>query len=155
MKHLFFFGCTIIILISFSCKKELAKDHSVCPNCKATDSPAVLTLRTIHINDSSWVRQGQYVIKSDITPLINEAGGSVSELYALQLIDENSLFQIYPCCQVSFKGGEISASVYSTGNENTCILTFYYPDQDMHFGEFRNSGGLPFHSTEIIVWFWQ
>lgn len=156
MKHLFFFGCAIVILISISCKKDLVKDdHSVCPDCKVTDSPTVLSLKTIHINDSNWVRQGQYLFQSDLTPLINEAGGSASRLYALELMDGNSGFQIYPCCQAAFKGGELSASVYSTGNEKTCIVSFSYPDQDMHFGEFRNSGGLPFHSTEIMVWLWQ
>ena len=156
MKHLFFFGCTIIILISISCEKDLAKEnHSVCPNCKVIDSPNSLSLKTIYINDSNWTRQGQYVFKSDLTQLINEAGASVSEVYSLQLIDENSLFQIYPCCQVSFKGGQLSGSVYSTGDEKTCTLTFSYSDQDMHFGEFRNSGGLPFVSTEIKVWLWK
>ena len=156
MKHLFFFGCAIIILISISCKKDSVKeDYSACPNCKVTDSPSVLSLETIDINDSNWVRQGQYVFKSDLTQLINEAGASVSQLYALQVMDENIGFQIFPCCQVGFKGGELSASVYSTGNEKTCTLTFNYPDQDMYFGEFRNSGGLPFQSTEIKVWLWK
>ena len=156
MKYLFFSGCAIIILISISCKKDLVKEnHSVCPNCKVTDSPAVLSLKTIDINDSNWVRQGQYVFNSDLTSLINKAAGSVSELYALEIIDGNSGFQIFPCCDAAFKGGELSATVNSTGNEKTCILTFNYPDQDMHFGEFRNSGGLPFQSTEIKVWLWK
>jgi hypothetical protein len=147
MKHLYFFACAIIMLISISCKKNTLNSFP--------DTPSVSHLETIYINDSNWVRQGQYVFKSDLTQLINEAGASVSEVYSLQLIDENSLFQIFPCCQVSFKGGELSGSVYSTGNEETCTLTFNYPDQDMHFGEFRNSGGLPFQSTKIKVWLWK
>jgi hypothetical protein len=156
MKHLFFFGCTIIILISTSCKKDSIKDdHAVCANCKVTDSPTVLSIQTFNISDSNWARQGQYVFKSDLTQLINAAGASVNELYALELIDGNSGFQIYPCCQTGFKGGNISASVYSTGNEKTCTLTFNFPDQDMYFGEFRNSGGLPFQSIEIKVWVWK
>ena len=156
MKHLFFFGCTIIILISISCKKDSVKqDYSDCANCKAIDSPTALSIQSFNINDSNWARQGQYVFKSDLTQLINAAGASVSELYALEIIDGNSGFQIYPCCQADFKGGELSASVYSTGNEKTCTLTFNFPDQDMYFGEFRNSGGLPFQSTEIKAWFWK
>jgi hypothetical protein len=156
MKHLFFLGCAIIILISISCKKDLLKgDHSGCPNCPVIDSPTVLSPKTIYINDSNWTRQGQFVFKSDLTQLINKAGASVSEVYSLQVIDENDLFEIFPCCQVSFKGGELSGSVYSTGNVETCTLTFSYSDQDMHFGEFRNAGGLPFQSTEIKVWLWK
>ena len=100
MKHLFFTGCTIIILISMSCKKDLLKeDLSICPNCKVIDSPTASSLTTININDSNWVRQGQFVFKSDLTQLIKEAGASVSEVYSLQLVDENDLFQIFPCCQ--------------------------------------------------------
>jgi hypothetical protein len=156
MKHLFFTGCTIIILISMSCKKDLLKeDLSICPNCKVIDSPNASSLTTININDSNWVRQGQFVFKSDLTQLIKEAGASVSEVYSLQLVDENDLFQIFPCCKVSFKEGELSGSVYTTGNEETCTLTFTYSDQNMHFGEFRNSSGLPFQSTEIKVWLWK
>jgi hypothetical protein len=57
MKHLFFTGCTLIILLFSSCKKELLeKDLSVCPNCKLTDSPTALSLETFYINDSSWER---------------------------------------------------------------------------------------------------
>jgi hypothetical protein len=153
MKHLFFFGCTIIILISISCKKDLVKeDHSVCQNCKVIDSPTTLSLKTIYINDSNWNRQGQRVFKSDLTGLLNEAGATVSEVYSLQLVNENILFQIFPCCQVSFKGGELSGSVYSTGNEETCTLTFSYSDQDAHAGEF---GGLPFQSILVKVWLWK
>ena len=156
MKHLFFTGCAMIILVFSSCKKDLMReDLSVCPNCKVIDSPTALTLKTFYIEDSSWVRQGQYVFKSDLTRFINEAGASVREVYCLQLIDENALFQIYPCCQVNFKDGELSAAIYSTGDEETCTLTFGYSDQDMHFGELRNSGGLPFQSTEIKVWLWK
>ncbi len=156
MKHLFFCGCTLIILIFISCKKDSVKEeHSVCPNCKVIDSSTALSSQIIYINDSNWAQQGQYIFKSDLTQLINAAGASVSEVYLLQLVDENDLLQIFPCCQVNFKGGELSGSVYSTGNEKTCTLTFSYSDQDMHFGEFRNSGGLPFQSTEIKVWLWK
>ena len=156
MKHLFFFGCAIIILISISCKKELVKeDHSACPTCKVIDSPTTLSLKTIYVIDSNWARQGQYVFKSDLTQFINQAGASVSEVYSLQLVDESILYQIFPCCQVNFKGGELSGSVYSTGNEETCTLTFSYSDQDMHVGELGNSGGLPYHSIEIKVWLWK
>jgi hypothetical protein len=156
MKHLFLFGCAIIILISMSCKKDSIKeDHADCANCKVTDSPTALSIQSFTIHDSNWARQGQYVFNSDLTRLIKAAGASVNELYALEVIDGNSGFQIYPCCPAPFKDGELSASVYSVSNEKTCTLTFHFPDQDMYFGEFRNSGGLPFQSIEIKVWFWK
>lgn len=153
MKHLFFIGCTMIILMFSSCKKDfLKKDLSVCPNCKVIDSPTALSSKTIYINDSNWVRQGQRVFKSDLTQLINDAGETVSEVYAIQLINETVSYDFFPCCQINYKGGELSGSVYSTGNEKICTLTFSFSDQDGHSGEF---GGLPFQSTLVRVWLWK
>ena len=150
MKHLFFIGCAITILISISCKKDLVKeDYSVCPNCKVIDSPTVLSTRYIYIIDSNWARQGQLVFKSDLTQLINDAGETVRNVYALQLVNETIVFEIFPCCQINYKGGELSGAVYSTGNEQTCTLTFRYSDQDEYGGEF---GGLPFQSILVKVW---
>lgn len=150
MKQLFFIGCALIILISISCKKDIVKeDHSVCPNCKVIDSPTALSLKSIYITDSNWARQGQRVFKSDLTQLINDAGETVSDVYALQLVNETVLFEIFPCCQINYKGGELSGAVYSTGNEQTCTLTFSYSDQDEHGGEY---GGLPFQSILVKVW---
>ena len=154
MKRLFFFGFTMIILISISCKKDSVNDVThVCNPC-ITDSPAVPHLKTVNIIDSNWVGQGQYVFKSDLTQLINEAGGSVSEVYALQLVNAGMEFQFFPCCPVSFHGGELSGSVYSTGDEKTCTLTFIYTDQNEHSGE-RPNPGIPFQSIVIKVWLWK
>jgi hypothetical protein len=149
MKHLFFFGCAMIILISISCKKDSVNaDNIHCNPCK-TDSP--VSLKVIYITDSNWDQQGQRVYKSDLTQLITDAGATVSEVYSLELVNEDVLFQFFPCCQINFKGGQLSGAIYSTGDEKTCTLTFGYADQNVHAGEF---GGLPFRSIVIKVSLW-
>jgi hypothetical protein len=151
MKHLFFTGCIMIILISIACKKDsVSKVTHVCPDCKIEQH-----LRAIYITDSNWVGQGQNVLKSDLTQLINEAGDSVSEVYALQFVNEGMLFQFFPCCQISCHGGELSGDIYSTGNNKTCTLTFTYSDQDAHSGEMPNPGFPPFQSIVVKVWLWK
>jgi hypothetical protein len=156
MKHIYSISCAIFILISISCKKDsVNKDQSACLNCKAVDSPSNTSSKSIYIIDSNWVRQGQLIFKSDLTQLIHDAGATVSEVYSMQIVNESTLFQFFPCCQVSFMGGELSGSVYSTGEEETCTLTFSYYNQDMHNGEFPNSGILPFQSVLIKVWLWK
>ena len=155
MKHLFFTGCTMIILMFIACKKDSVNNLThICGDCKI-DSPSVQHLRAIYITDSNWVGQGQHILKSDLTQLINEAGDSVSEVYALQFVNEGSLFQFFPCCQISCHGGELSGAVYSTGNNKTCTLTFTYSDQDAHNGELPNPGFPPFQSIVIKVWLWK
>ena len=152
MKHLYFFAYSMILLISISCKKDVTNSFKYqCNSCTA-DTPSVSHSKIFYITDSNWVRQGQQVYKSDLTQLINDAGGTVSELYALQLINETELFQFFPCCQIYYKGGELSGAVYSTGNEKICTLTFTYSDQDAHAGEFA---GLPFQSILVKVWLWK
>jgi hypothetical protein len=116
------------------------------------DTPSVSHSKIIYITDSNWARQGQQAFKSDFTQLLNEAGVTVDEVYALQIISETIPFEIFPCCQINYKGGELSGSVYTTGNEKICTLTFSYSDQDAHAGEFS---GLPFQSILVKVWLWK
>ena len=154
MKHLPLLGFTMIILISISCKKDSVNNVThVCNPC-INDSPSVPHLKTVNIIDSNWVGQGQYVFKSDLTQLIKEAGEAASDVYALELVIGSSEFQFFPCCPVSFHDGELSASIYSTGTNKTCTLTFTYTDQNEHSGE-RPNPGIPFHSTVIKVWLWK
>src|SRR5450432_2238092 len=156
MKHLYFINYAIIALISISCKKDSVNAvQSACLNCKTVDSLSASSWKTIYINDSNWVRQGQMVFKSDLTKLLQDAGTTVSEVYSMQIVNESILLQFFPCCQVKFMDGELSGSVYSTGDEETCTLTFSYSGQDMHYGELPNSGALPFQSVEIKVWLWK
>lgn len=93
--------------------------------------------------------------ESDLTQLINEADASVSEVYALQFVNEGMLFEFFPCCQVSCYGGELSGAVYSTGDNKTCTLTFTYSDQDAYSGELPNPSFAPFQSIVIKVWLWK
>jgi hypothetical protein len=152
MKHLFFTGCIMIILIFISCRKDSVNNVThLCSNCQV-DTPSAQHWSAIYITDSNWARQGQQVYKSDLTQLLNEAGATVSEVYTLQLVDDAVLFNLFPCCQINYRSGEISASVYGTGNEETCTLTFTYSDQDTHAGEFA---GLPFQSILVKVWLWK
>jgi hypothetical protein len=155
MKRLFFLGCTIAILLSVSCKKDSAdRVKNVCAQC-ITDTSSGLHLETIHIIDSSWAAQGSYIFKSDLTQLIKQAGAAVSEVYALQLDNQGMESQFFPCCPVSFDGGELSGSIYSTGTDKTCTLTFTFPDHEAHNGERFNSTIVPFESVRIKVWLWK
>jgi hypothetical protein len=155
MKLLFFTGCTLIILISMACRKDSVNNVThICIDCKI-DTPSVQHWSAIYVTDSNWVGQGQHVLKSDLTQLINEAGASVSEVYALQFVNEGMLFQFFPCCQINCHGGELSGAVYSTGNNKTCTLTFTYSDQDVQSGELPNPGFVPFQSVVIKVWLWK
>src|SRR5436305_15348391 len=111
MKRLLSLGCAIIVLISISCKKDSADQIThVCTQC-ITDTPSVSHLKIIQIIDSNWVAQDPYVFKSDLTQLIKEAGEAVSDVYVLQLINGATEFQFFPCCPLSFHGGELSGSI--------------------------------------------
>jgi hypothetical protein len=155
MKHLFFIGCAMTILISISCKKDsvdAAKNY--CSHC-GIDTPAAAHWQAIYITDSNWTRQGQHVFKSDLTELIIRAGASVSEVYALQLQNEGAVFEFFPCCQVSVHGGELSGSIDTTGNEETCTLTFSYSEHDAYSGQIPDPGMAPFQSIVVKVWLWK
>jgi hypothetical protein len=150
MKHLFFFACAITLLISISCKKDIAT-----VNYPKPDSPTVSPWKTLYITDSNWNREGQRVFKSDLTAIINDAGASVNNVYSMEVENEGSLLQFFPCCQLSYMGGYLSASVYTTADKETCTLTFNYSDQDSHSGELPNLGRFPFQSIVIKVWLWK
>jgi hypothetical protein len=145
----------MIILISLSCKKDsVNNDTHVCTPC-ITDTSSVEHRQAIYITDSNWVGQGQHVLNSDLTQLIKEAGATVSEVYALQLVNEGIVSQFFPCCAVSFHGGELSGAVYATGDEKTCTLTFTNRDQYAYNGERSNSGTVPFQSIVVKVLLWK
>jgi hypothetical protein len=155
MKHLYFFACAIIMLISISCKKDSVNNVThICNPC-ITDTSFEQHRKVIYITDSNWVGQGQRVFKSDLTQILKEAGATVSEVYALQLVNEGIEFQVFPCCPVNFHGGELSGSIYTTGDEKTCTLTFTYTDHDVHSGEQPNPGIAPFQSIVVKVWLWK
>ena len=151
MKHLFLTGCAIIILISISCKK----DSVSAANYPKPDSPSLSAWKTVYITDSNWITEGERVFESDLTAIINDAGASVNEVYSMELADEGSSFQFFPCCQLSYMGGHLSASIYSTADKETCTLSFNYYDMDTHSGELPNPWKVPFQSVVIKVWLWK
>jgi hypothetical protein len=151
MKHLYFFACAAITLISVSCKK----DYVGTANYPKPDSPSVSAWKIIYVTDSNWSKEGQHVFKSDLTAIINDAGTSVNEVYSMQLVNEGSLFQFFPCCQLSYMGGHLSASVYSTADKEICTLTFNYYESDAHSGELPNPAIVPFQSILVKVWLWK
>jgi hypothetical protein len=98
---------------------------------------------------------GQHVLISDLSQLFKEAGATVSEVYALQLVNEGIVSQFFPCCTLTFHGGELSGAVYTTGIEKKCTLTFTYRDQGLYSGEHSNSGLVPFQSIVVKVLLWK
>jgi hypothetical protein len=157
MKHIQLISCIFIFLISTSCKKE-GPDfvQNDCSTCGSKDSTASHETSTaIYINDSNWVRQGQNIFKSDLTPLLQQAGTTVSQVYSLQIVNQSSLLQFFPCCQVNYMGGSISGSVYSSGDNETCTLTFSFSDQNTYYGQTPNGGSLPFSSVLVKVGIWK
>ena len=151
MKHLFFFACVMTLLISISCKK----DYVGTTTYPKPDSPAAEAWKTIYVTDSNWSREGQREFKSDLTAFINNAGAAVGDVYSMELVNEGSLFQFFPCCQLSCLGGRLSASVYATADKEICTLTFNYTDLDAHSGELPNPRMVPFQSIVIKVWLWK
>ena len=151
MKHLYSFVCAMSMLISISCKK----DSVSAANYPKPDSSSVSTWKTVYVTDSNWITEGEGVFKSDLTAIINDAGASVNEVYAMALVNEGSSFQFFPCCQVSYMGGHLSASIYSTADKETCTLSFNYYASDAHNGELPNPWKVPFQSVTVKVWLWK
>ena len=151
MKHLFISVCMMTLLILISCKKNSV----VSTYYPKPDSPSVSAWKTIYITDSNWSGEGQHEFKSDLTAFINNAGAAVGDVYSMELVNEGSLFQFFPCCQLSCLGGHLSASVYTTNDKEICTLTFNYTDLDAHSGELPNPRMVPFQSIVIKVWLWK
>lgn len=146
----FSISCVFIILLSTSCKKDsLISDPPACDTY--ITRPAVVTLDTLFINDSSWVRQSEGVYQSDISAILNKFGKSPGKVYSMYLVSGEDLIEILPDIQSSFMKGTIYGSVYLSDDGEVCTITFAYLDQHEYYGEMPLGGSLPFSSIEIEI----
>jgi hypothetical protein len=149
MKHLNF-TCTLvisffIILLSTSCKKDSVVTST--PPCTTCDT---LSVSTLLINDSDWVRQNNYSYTSDLTWIIKQSGAAISQVYGMYISNDNILQEIFPGVSTNYMDGIIYGSVDLTKDYPTCKLTFTYSNEE-HEGEVHPITSLPFKSVEIEV----
>jgi hypothetical protein len=146
----FSISCVFIILLSTSCKKDsLITGPPACDTC--ITRPAIVTLDTLFINDSSWVRQSKGVYQSDISTILNKFGKSPGKVYSMYLVSGEDLIEILPDIQASFMNGTIYGSVYLSDGNEACTITFAYLDKHEYYGEMPLGGSLPFSSIEIEI----
>ncbi len=149
MKPFFSTLIVFLILIAVSCKKDTIQvSQPPCNTCSSASQDS-LTLGPLFLQDSNWVRQADGTYKSDVTALILQGGGSISQLYSMEILSEGNLFQIYPNFHVKLFGGEFYGSVNKYYDNEICTVTYSYSDQNKYFGESPNGGQLPFHSIVI------
>lgn len=151
LKYNFFpICCVFIILLSTSCKKDsLISGPRACDTCLTW--PAVVTLDTLFINDSSWVRQSEGVYQSNISTILNRFGKSPGKVYSIYLVSGEDLIEILPDIQASFMKGTIYGSLYLSDGGEVCTITFAYLDKHEYYGEMPLGGSLPFSSIEIEI----
>jgi hypothetical protein len=149
MKHMnsisISIGCFLIILLSASCNKDsLNAGPSTCINCNK------VILSSLLINDSNWVRQDDGNYTSDLTMIIEHAGASVSQVYAMDVAGEDPVLKIFPEINGDYMRGILSGSVNLSKNKSTCVITYEFSKEE-HEGEVHPAGPLPFKSVEIEV----
>jgi hypothetical protein len=149
MKHFISIPIILIFFLTVSCKKDSIK--SGLPSCDTCDQKSTLILGTLFITDSNWVKQPDGTFKSDITGLILQAGGTVKQLYTMEILNDNILYQIYPNYQVKLLGGTFYGSVVNRYDNEICTVTYRISDQNKYFGELPNGGLLPFQFIVIRV----
>jgi hypothetical protein len=152
MKPSFSFLIIFIFFFAISCKKDNAKTtQQPCNTCDSTSSGGDLTLGVLSIEDSNWTRQEDGTFKSDITASILQAGGTVKQVYSIEIVSAGILYQIYPSHQVNLMGGIFSSSINSYYNNEICTITYHYSDQNRYFGQLPNGGQLPFRTIELRI----
>jgi hypothetical protein len=149
MKRFISIPFIFAIFLTISCKKDTIKSNR--QTCDSCDSTSKLTLGTLFIHDSNWVKQPDGTFKSDITALILQAGGTVKQLYTMEILSDNILYQIYPNYHVKLMGGTFFGSVVKYYDNEICTVTYRFSDQNKYFGELPNGGLLPFRSIVIRV----
>jgi len=149
MKYFISIPIIFMFFLIVSCKKDTVRSRP--PSCDTCDQKPTLTLGTLFITDSNWVKQPDGSFKSDITGLILQAGGTVKQLYTMEILSDNILYQIYPNYHVKLMGGTFYGSVVNHYDNEICTVTYSFSDQNKYFGELPNGGLLPFHSIVIRV----
>ncbi len=149
MKHLnsicISISCLFIILLSISCRKDSFNADP--PPCTTCDT---LTISTLLINDSNWVRQDNESYTSDITWIIKQSGAAISQVYGMYISNDDRLQEVFPGVSANYMGGTIYGSVNLTKDYPTCKLTFG-PSNEGPEGEVHPITSLPFKSVEIEV----
>ncbi len=149
MKHLksicILISCIFIILLSISCRKDSFIVSP--PPCAKCDT---LTISTMSINDSNWIRQDDGSYTSDITWIIERSGASVSQVYGINISNESIPLEVFPKVSANYMNGTLYGSVDPSKNHGTCILTFEFSTEE-HEGEVHPATSLPFKSVEIEV----
>lgn len=145
MKPLFYIPVITLFLITTSCKKDtITTERPHCDTCH-------LTLTTLFVKDSIWQRQPDGTFTSDITSLIIQGGGTVSEVYSLEILSEGTLYQIYPNYQVHLFGGTLYGVVKTNYDNETCKIIYYNSNQDNYSGELPGGGILNLYSMELRI----
>jgi hypothetical protein len=149
MKHLnsicISIGCLFIILLSISCKKDsFIADPPPCTTCDT------LTISTLLINDSNWVKQNDWSYTSDLTWLIIQSGAAISQVYEIYISNDNVLQEIFPGVSTDYMDGSMYGSVDLNKGYPTCKLTFASSSEE-HEVEVHPITSLPFKSVEIEV----
>jgi hypothetical protein len=145
MKQFISIPLIFAIFLTVSCRKDTIR-HDRCETCEPTPP---LTLATLYINDSNWVMQPDGTFTSDITALILQAGGTVQQLYTMEILSENAFYQIYPNYHVQLMGGTFYGSVRKYYDNEICTISF--GDRIKYSGELPYGGLLPFRSILIRV----
>jgi hypothetical protein len=139
-------SCLFIILLSISCKKDSFNADP--PPCTTCDT---LTISTMLINDSNWVRQDNWSYTSDLTWIIIQSGAAISQVHEIYISSNNNTLQeIFPGVSANYMDGTIYGSVDLTKDYPTCKLTFASSNEE-HEGEVHPISSLPFKSVEIEV----
>jgi len=143
--------CVLIcsLLMTSSCRKETPLPATPPEAGAVSDTTTHGSAIALYITDSSWTRTASNTWVSDLTAQLHSLGVNASEIYAIQVIDEALLKQIFPCCVVDYKGGEVIAGVSGQGKDASCGLLFEYTEGDYHFGEVVNK--LPFFGLQLKV----
>jgi hypothetical protein len=149
-SYSFFVGCILSCLLSTSCTKE--PDPGGGSGCSTCGTISAADLSSLQITDSNWTRAAHGVFYSDLSPQLQQAGFSTNQVYAIYVIDENGQLQIFPYYSAKWKGGSISASNNTFGENDACVITFSYSKEDEHYGQLPNQGfAPPFQAIELKV----
>jgi hypothetical protein len=145
----FLMCCILTGLLSTACSKD-SEPYRRTP-CDTCGSISGNDLTPLYITDSNWVRKTSDVFESDLSKILHQAGFSAKQVYAINVVDEKGLLQIFPYYNEKFMDGAIYAAVNTSDENDACIMTFSFSKQDEHSGQMPHGGGLPFHALDIQI----
>jgi hypothetical protein len=144
-------SCLTIFLWSSSCKKTTVNENG-CPPCDTIVNPVYkLSYLTFMLNENNWARQDDGTFSCDLTGLLEESDASVNQVYAISVMFEGNIIQIFPNGKADLFDGSMQGIISGLNNSETCVISFSPSDGTRYYGELRNSGKLPFSSIGIVV----